>query len=342
MKFFIAFLFAFLIATECLAQTFSSMAIFVSEDATGKPVAGASVIIKEAGWATKTTGSDGKAFFDKSMPIGEIHYIVSKEGYQGLEGTFNITTEEKSNTLNIKLSKFRDDRLLITGEVVDEDERDLEGAIVEVKVADIVKTAKTDASGNYKIELTLNRTQYDVSTLKLEAKCPNGGSKKTETIDLTRRNVIYKDFKINCGTVIVDPKLTPINTFEQAGFLFELQECKTSGGKVICKFLITSKGHDTELMVNVTSKQTSNQTNKQSRIFDTEGNEYKLVEAKVSDVTGNYQWLRKSVVKDVPVKASFSFGNSVQITKIAKMQISCRDLYGEYFIVDFRNIPVKQ
>ncbi len=335
MKFSISFLFAILTAAQCLSQTFSSLAIFVSEDETGKPIAGASVIIKEAGWATKTTGNDGKAFFDKSMPVGEIHYIVSKEGFQGLEGTFNITTEEKSNSLKIIVSKFRDDRLLITGEVVDDNDRDLEGAIVEVKVADIIKTAKTDASGNYKIELTLNRTQYDVSTLKLEAKCGNNSGKKTETIDLTRRNVIYKDFKLNCGTVLTDPKLPPvISTFEQAGFLFELQECKLTGGKVVCKFLITSKGHDTEIMVDVTSEQ--------SRIFDTEGNEYKLVEAKVSDVTENYQWLRKSVVKDIPVKSSFSFGNSIQITKIAKMQISCRDLYGDYFIVDLRNIPVKQ
>lgn len=200
MKFSISFLIAFLITAECLAQTFSSLAIFVSEDESSKPVAGASVIIKEAGWATKTTGSDGKAFFDRSMPIGEIHYIVSKEGYQGIEGTFNITTEGKSNTLNIKLSKFRDDRLLITGEVVDEDERDLEGAIVEVKTADIVKIAKTDASGNYKIELILNRTQYDVNTLKFEVKCSNGSGKKTETVDLTRRNVLYKDFKIACAS----------------------------------------------------------------------------------------------------------------------------------------------
>ncbi|MFM9947266.1 MAG: hypothetical protein ACKV1O_04950 [Saprospiraceae bacterium] len=126
MKFSISILVAILTATQCLAQSFSSLAVFVSESETGKPLATASVIIKEAGWATKTTGSDGKAFFDKSMPIGEIHYIVSKEGFQGVEGTFNITTEEKSNSLKINISKFRDDRLLITGEVVDDYDRDLE------------------------------------------------------------------------------------------------------------------------------------------------------------------------------------------------------------------------
>jgi hypothetical protein len=199
MKFSISFLVAILTATQCLAQSFSSLAIYVFEDETGGSVTGASVIIKEAGWATKSTGSDGKVFFDKSMPIGEIHYIISKEGYQGLEGTFNITTEEKSNSLKIKLSKFRDDRLLITGEVIDDNDKEIEGAIIEVKVADIIKTTKTDISGNYKIELTFNRTQYDVNTLKLEAKCNDGRGKNTETIELTRRNVIYKDIRLACN-----------------------------------------------------------------------------------------------------------------------------------------------
>lgn len=187
--------------SNSFSQSFASLVAFVTDKDSGLPISNASIIVKEAGWSSKTTGSDGKAFFDKSMPIGEIHYIVSKEGYQGQEGTFNITTEEKSNTLNIKLTKFQDDRVLITGEVVDENERDLAGATVEVKIADIVKTTKTDQSGNYSIELTLNRTKYDVNSIKLEAKCPLGGVKKSEVIDLTRRNVIYKDFKLNCPSL---------------------------------------------------------------------------------------------------------------------------------------------
>jgi hypothetical protein len=107
MKSIISFFVIVFTGTNCLSQSFASLAVFVSENQSGTPVPSASVIIKEAGWASKTTGSDGKAFFEKSMPVGEIHYIVSKEGYQGVEGTFNITTEEKSNTLRIIFSKFR-------------------------------------------------------------------------------------------------------------------------------------------------------------------------------------------------------------------------------------------
>ncbi len=201
MKTFITFILFITAILNCTAQTFASLVAYIYDKDNNTPILGASVIVKEAGWAAKTTGNDGKAFFDKSMPIGEINYIISKEGYQGQEGKFNITTEEKSNTLDIKLTKFQDDKLLITGEVVDENDKDVAGAIVEVKVANIIKTTESDLSGNYSIELTLNRTKYDVSTIKLEAKSPKNASntcKKTEIIDLTRRNVIYKDFKLDC------------------------------------------------------------------------------------------------------------------------------------------------
>lgn len=302
MKISISFLIVILVAANCLAQSFSSLVVFISDDEDGKPVASASIIVKEAGWAAKTTGTDGKAFFDKSMPIGEIHYIVSKEGYQGVEGTFNITTEEKSNTLNVKLSKFRDDRLLITGEVVDEDDRDLEGAIVEVKVADIVRTAKTDASGNYKIELTLNRMQYDVNTLKLEAKCSNGTGKKTETIDLTRRNVIYKDFKITCGKTASNPSVSPLPTtatFEKDNYLIELLECKQSGTQITCSLRITNRESDADFLIN-------GNTNPPSKIIASNGYDYFLSDVKIGNVVGNGS-AGKALVRNLPVNSTIKF-----------------------------------
>jgi|GEM_PF-4812435 len=248
MKFFIPFLIVILTGNNCLSQSFSSLAVFVSEQETGKPVPSASVIIKEAGWASKTTGIDGKVFFDKSMPIGEIHYIVSKEGYQGIEGSLNITTEEKSNSLNIKLSKFRDDRLLITGEVVDENERDLEGAIVEVKVADIIKSMKTDAGGNYKIEININEIKFDPNVLKIEVKY-NNGCKKSEIIDLTRKNVIYKDFKLACASEnSVNPENSPgvthLGQDEVAGLRISVTKCELVGKKLVCYLLYENISND--------------------------------------------------------------------------------------------------
>lgn len=332
MKSTISFLIVLLTAINCYSQSFSSLAVFISDEETGNPISSASIIVKEAGWATKTTGSDGKAFFDKSMPIGEIHYIVSKEGYQGLEGTFNITTEEKSNSLKIKLSKFRDDRLLITGEVVDDNDRDLEGAVVEVKVADIIRTAKTDASGNYKIELTLNRTQYDVSTLKLEAKCGNGNGKKVETIDLTRRNVIYKDFKLNCGKGTNPPPPPPpsLAKFTQDNWVFEVISCSQSGERVECKVRITSIGQDHDLNPNYTK-----------RIISSTGNEYQLTEIKLSDKINQ----TKSFVADIPVNCVFVANNvNETIDSIAKLEVYFTiDNYSSRTVIPvFRNLKVNK
>jgi len=183
---------------NCFSQSFSSLVVYLTDEETGSPLPNGLVIIKEAGWASKLTGNDGKAYFDKSMPIGEIRYIVNLEGYQGREGAFNITTEEKSNTLNIKLAKFQYERLLITGEVNDENNKDLIGATIELKYADIIKTTKTDQSGNYSLELTLNQTKYSDNILKFEVKYKEV-CKQSEVVDLPRRNVVYKDFKLNCS-----------------------------------------------------------------------------------------------------------------------------------------------
>lgn len=65
------FLFIFFLSTQyiLLAQFYSSFVIFVSDKETGNPIPGASRIIK-AGWVIKITRADGKAHFDKPMPIG--------------------------------------------------------------------------------------------------------------------------------------------------------------------------------------------------------------------------------------------------------------------------------
>lgn len=79
MKNIITLAFLILIQSICLAQPHSSLVVLVSDKETGKAIPGASVIIKEAGWATKTADGNGKAIFTKSIPMGEIHFVVSKE-----------------------------------------------------------------------------------------------------------------------------------------------------------------------------------------------------------------------------------------------------------------------
>lgn len=187
-----------LIAGTCLAQTFSSLTFMISDKESGYPIENASVAVKEGRWASKNSDDKGIVSFLKSIPIGEIHFIVNKEGYQGHEGTFNITTEEKDNSLNIKLSKHQDNKLLISGEITDGQGRDFEGVTVEAKFANIVKTTKTDQSGNYFLEI-LNTTTYNVNQIKIEAKYSNG-CKKSEMVDVPRNNIVNKDLKLDCTT----------------------------------------------------------------------------------------------------------------------------------------------
>jgi len=187
------------------AQSFTSLVVYVGDAINNEPLNGATIIIKESGWSNKNTGSDGKAFFDSSIPIGEIRYIVSKEGYLGAEGTFNVTTELKSNTLIIKLNKIRADMLLITGEVLDQNGADLENVIVEAKIANYIKKSTTDKSGNYSIELSLSEIKYDAVRIKMEVKIGNE-CKVTEVLELPRRNILYKDFKLDCNkSQVIDP-----------------------------------------------------------------------------------------------------------------------------------------
>lgn len=331
MKILLTTLISITVAFNCLSQSFSSLVVYVSDSENGKPVSAALISIKEAGWASKTTGSDGKTFFENSMPLGEIHYIVIKEGYEGKEGSFNITTELKSNTINIKLSKFRDDKILITGKVVNENERDMEGIIVEVRVADIFKKTQTDASGYYRIELNLS-TDYDKNTIIIEAKCSDGSNKKTETINLTRGNVIHKDLKISCGDIIESsPK------FEKDNLLIALKGCRQSGNNILCKVQITSIGQDSEFGTWFRYNGIS------TRIMDELGNEYFVESVKLANISNNNQgWTEKTLVSDFPIEGTFIFGGvNRKVSLLTKFEIyGWHETYRNYFLIPFGRIQL--
>ncbi|MCX6304596.1 MAG: carboxypeptidase-like regulatory domain-containing protein [Bacteroidetes bacterium] len=210
MKYLLAFIYIFISClTNLQSQTkYTSLYVFVTELDGVTPIANATIRIEQAGWASKTTGKEGIAYFDGSVPIGRIRYIVSKEGYSSEDAAFNVTTEEKSNTLRVKLNKRQDEKLLITGKVTDKYNKELSGANIEVKIADLVLTAKTDKSGNYAIELMLDRVKYNVSYIRIEAKCSNGNRKIIEEIAIPKTNNIPRDFKLDCDkdtTLVIKP-----------------------------------------------------------------------------------------------------------------------------------------
>ncbi|MBK8968364.1 MAG: carboxypeptidase regulatory-like domain-containing protein [Lewinellaceae bacterium] len=122
------------VVSKSLGQEYVPVAFIVSDFTTNKNISGAQVSIRQAGWATKSTGSDGKVTFD-NVPVGAIDFIVTKDGYQLYEQEQNISSDVRSNTFRIPLTAIptSKDKILVTGEVTDKDGRDLEGVSSKLK-----------------------------------------------------------------------------------------------------------------------------------------------------------------------------------------------------------------
>lgn len=198
-----------LLSVLCFAQNTESVTFKVEDFNTNKIVVGAQISIKEAGWATKSTGADGKVLFEK-MSMGEIHYTVLKDGYQRLDGAVNVTTKGDDNNFLLSLNKIpkpNEDKILITGEVNDTDGRDVEGALVEAKIANIIRTVQSDESGNYSLELALNGNPGGTKIF-MEIKTKSG-CKTKDAFDLPREVVVVKDFKLNCNSIEAEEVIKP-------------------------------------------------------------------------------------------------------------------------------------
>jgi hypothetical protein len=204
MRFALLFLSLLFISSESIAQTTLVKVIFIVEDFdTHKGISGALVTVRQTA-STQPTLADGKVTFN-NVPVGEIEYFIMKEGYQFETGRVNVSTDEKTNTFRIPISKLDDKKILVTGEVTDSEGRDVKDAWVEVKIADQVRTVTTDASGNYSADIAPS-AKFPSSTMRIEVK--KGDCKKTETVDIPRTNVVYKDFKLDCNSADI-PSGTP-------------------------------------------------------------------------------------------------------------------------------------
>lgn len=328
------FLFSTLMVGTCLAQNFFSLSVYLSDKDTGGPIINASIMIKEAGWISKFSDSQGKLSFTKSIPIGEIHYIVSKEGYQGQEGVFNITTEEKSNTLNIKLSKFNDNKVLISGEVTDNLGRDFEGVTVEAKFANIVKITKTDQSGNYFLEIPLNTNSYNPTQVKIEAKF-NNTCKKTETVELNRTNQIYKDIKLTCEDLKPEAEKANIAKFEDDEYIFTLIECKRIGSNIQIKLSAIAKNSDRILTIFG-----GNNRDNSTKFYDNSNYEYKVHTIKIANSYRTGDGISQKLIQDVPTDLFLTFIDvSSNPSKIALLEIFLSYMGDRK--VQFRNLPIK-
>jgi len=89
--------FSILSGSFCFSQSFTSLSVSVTDADNHSSLSNAFISIKELSWKVQLTGGDGKALFDKPVPPGDIHYIISKDGYVGQEGTYYMKPQEKIN-----------------------------------------------------------------------------------------------------------------------------------------------------------------------------------------------------------------------------------------------------
>ena len=168
MRFPFLFLCLLCVSSESIAQTTLVKVIFTVEDFdTHKGMPGALVQVRQTA-STQPTLADGKVTFN-NVPVGEIEYYIMKEGYQFETGRVNVSTDEKTNIFRIPISKIDDKKILVTGEVTDSEGRDIKDALVEVKIADQVRTVTTDASGNYSADIAPS-AKFPSSTMRIEVK----------------------------------------------------------------------------------------------------------------------------------------------------------------------------
>lgn len=336
-------IFAFnLIADICLSQTTLVPVTFIIEDFDShKEIVAALVTVRQTA-LTQPTLANGKVRFE-NVPVGEIEYYISKEGYQFETGRVNVSSDIKTNNFRIPISKLDDKKILVTGEVTDSEGRDLKDAWVEVKIADQVRTVMSDASGNYSLDIAPS-TKFPTSTMRIEVK--KGNCKKTETVDIPRTNVVYKDIKLECnssGSVEDKPESnggkSSSNFVEQSirknNMVYKITNCKQLGQEIECYFDVKSENKDDLLMI-------LGHYERNSKIIDADtGFEYYCNSITIADLTDDKR-VDKKVVAGITVKVRLSFsGVNTKLRTLGMVELHCGSGSAGWYQVEFRDVLVK-
>jgi hypothetical protein len=333
---FLLFFFASIVSVG-YTQSFSSLALLILDKETKKPVSGAKVVIKETGWTGKQTGADGKVFFEKSVPVGAITYLVTKDGYLGGYGEMNITIVEKDNSLSIELTKSpepSEDKLLIRGTVTDKDEKDLEDATVEASIGEITQTAYTDRNGNYKIIIPLAKNSFPESGIDLKAQY-RGQCKKTERISIPKNNIIIKDFNLVCSPIghqasgpsgTTTSPATVLKKETVAGVEITVNKCEIVNNKLIC--YLTYQNISTQPSIELVFPAGW------SKMIDENGNTYESNVQSISNITARdkYSYVRYELVRGAVAKGTVEFLiGDTNFKKLANLQIKNNNSITHFF-----------
>ncbi|MCP4353785.1 MAG: hypothetical protein GY795_50705 [Desulfobacterales bacterium] len=121
----------------------------------------------------------------------------------------------------------------------------------------------------------------------------------------------------------------PLQTVEAGGFIFQLMSCKLLNKTIKFSFVITNPDKDKNLGM---------YGNRESVLFDTEGNEYGAEKVQIANSQKDNDWLEKRLISGIPTKSSISFGGiPPKIKGIALLEVNCYK-----FKVQFRNVPLSR
>lgn len=330
-------------STSLFSQSIVPAWFTIEDDETHKIIPGAMVSIKQAGYDTKPTGGDGRVKFE-NVPVGQIDFHVMKDGYQFQTGQVNVSAETKNNTFRISLFKMpspKDPTILITGEVNDADGHDVEKALVEVKIADVVRTVETDAGGNYSLDIVPN-PNFPANTARVEVK--KGNCKKTEIIELTGAKVFYKDLKLDCagsgnggtqsGTSpasgVPVSTASPLAEKTISGIRVAINRCEQKSNTFTIHFTLENMTPSPSI------RETSIHGSK-AELIDQDGNSFKSNYMTIGNAQGaGYVYFK--VIYGTPVKGSVQF----DVGALTVARIAMFNMYiGSHGSVEFVNIRMK-
>jgi hypothetical protein len=304
-------------------------------DLNSRPIKNVRVSIKELGYQTQVSGSDGKVYFE-NVPVGGIHYFVSADGYNGIDGTFNITTKTEDNNLRIKLAKIpvkEDNIILISGEVVNRSGKDISMAEVEVRAGNANRKVKTDESGSFNIEFNLDAIKYNVTEFILEVS--KGDCKEKETFAIPQNNYLYKEIIFDCKDQSGGGGTVPICERQMGDWEIQLNGCERSGKSVVCDFTFKSNFRDRELRLVGSGNYPA------SKLYDDGGYEYTATQAILGNKQG-YSDARKLIIANIPIKGSVHFSNiSTEASEISLLDIGIRGDGITQERLQCRNIPIR-
>lgn len=308
------------------AQVYYPMS-FSIVDKSGNPIKEVRVSIKELGYQSGISGSDGKIFF-QDVPVGEIHYFVAREGYNGADGAFNITTISKNNTLRIILAKKPTQKatmMLISGEVIDEDGNDVNGAKVEIRAGRSIQNVITDESGNFNIDINLDEIENGVTEFLLEV--TKNDCKKKDKFVIPKNKYLYKEVVIKCSERVVP---SVICEKKIGDWDFKLTGCERNGNSITCNFEIKSNYRDRNFRINYPS----------STLYDNFGNEYHVSTAKLGDKEGRSA--SKLLIANITIPGNVIFENiSTQATEISVIDFIVNGDDLSIKKIHCRDIPIK-